>query len=83
MSNVYLRFGKDAFKYETKPNEPKAGAYLFEDGEEKIWLPKSQVIHFRDDGETLAVTLPDWLVKKNPILQEYLDPEWIDAGCPD
>lgn len=74
---IYLRFGKDAKQRETEK------AVLFVVNNEQIWLPKSQIAHLSDEGDTIAVTLPEWLVEKNPILKEQLDPEWVEAGCPD
>lgn len=74
--NVYLRFGKDAMQHETEK------ARLFVVDNAQIWIPKSQTTYFAVEGDTIAITLPDWLVKKNE-LEEHLDPQWIAAGCPD
>ena len=75
--NIYLQFGKDAFQKETEK------ARLLVVDNEQIWLPKSQIIFFEEKDGLVNVTLPEWLVKKNPVLQEHLDPEWVAAGCPD
>lgn len=78
--NFYLRFGKDALKMETE----KARLFNVEIGGEmqNIWLPKSQTIFYSEEGDTIAVTVPEWLVKKNN-LSEWADEEWIAAGCPE
>lgn len=75
--NIYLSFGSDVMQKETEK------ARLFVVDNEQIWIPKSQTLHYEEVDGRIDVTLPEWLVKKNPVLQEHLDPSWIAAGCPD
>ncbi len=76
---VHLRFGKDALKHTTD----KAWLFNVEIGNEStnVWLPKSQVISFEHQGDTIAVVMKAWLVQKNK-LDMYVDETWIAAGCP-
>lgn len=50
-------------KYETE------NAYLFTDGIDKFWIPKSQVLEMEDKGNgNYEVTIPYWLAKEKEII---------------
>lgn len=73
--NYYLRFDANQSIRET----PKARLFIVE-GEE-IWIPKSQISHFAVEGDTVAVTVSDWIFKVKD-LERFVDPEWVALGCP-
>lgn len=78
--NIYLRFGIDAKKHETDK------AVLFVVNNANVWLPKSQILNIVEEEyegtQTVAVTIPLWLAEKNH-LEDFCDPAWVSAGCPD
>lgn len=44
-------------------------AILVEDGDQEVWLPKSQIkFDAANAGETISVELPEWLAMKNGLI---------------
>jgi len=43
-------------------------AVLVSDGDDEYWLPKSQIEIKKISGESVIVTIPDWLAKDKGII---------------
>jgi hypothetical protein len=73
----FLEIPKAVIKVESEK------AKLLDDGNLKIWIPKSQILFENEDSGIVSMTLPMWFIEKNEALTEYIDQRWDEAGRPD
>jgi hypothetical protein len=43
-------------------------AILFDDGNKKVWLPKSQIEDITLDGDACIITIPEWLAQEKELI---------------
>ena len=57
-------------KHETNEGDPKSGAFLIFDGENEVWIPKSQceLTVVKGKGTLFDLELPEWLAKDKGLI---------------